>query len=280
MKKFLIVMIAVVMLFTFSGCSDVNFYSKSQLDKLVADYGTPQVKMTVEYNNDRSSTDSKGTNIKLELVYDLHLDKAPMTSINFIGLVTSGLYDNTVFSSKIGSTGIVAGNYSYNKDDKTYKTLTTDYTIKGEFLANDWILPDSEGNATVKKNSNLVHALGSLAMYHSGSVKNFDQASHAFYMTLSSTDVTRNGNYAVFATLSSCKVTYGTLESKVSTQIPADVLADFVYFTTLKTDPNVDGSTTNGASILEKVILISKVEMVGDKDYTKLLSSHNYKILA
>ena len=77
--------------------------------------------------------------MKYIITYDLLLDKTPITTINFINLVDSGFYTNTIMDSYTTSYNYyIAGRYVYNKEatDEKIKDNESGKTIIGEFKSN------------------------------------------------------------------------------------------------------------------------------------------------
>ncbi|MDD4290752.1 MAG: peptidylprolyl isomerase [Clostridia bacterium] len=205
MKKLALVIVLAAMfclVLTMSGCSD-NFKAflgiEDEFIEPDSSLPNPTANITFTY------TDDEGNAHSYVLTYELHYDKAPITVMNFIELAKSGFYDGTLVhrTASISSTAYSTFNYvemglyklyqasdeeTANKDLLEKKTI--DYMIKGEFKANDW-----------EKNT-LLHEFGALGMTRTSGADNFDTASASFYMCLS-TNETRNGNYALFATLTS-----------------------------------------------------------------------------
>lgn len=279
LRKFAIVFIAVVLLLTMTGCNSVGFLSEGQINKLVSEYGKPQVEMVVEYTLNEHTT-------RLEIVYNLEVEKAPITVANFINLVNKEYYNNVVFDSRISSTtnSWIAGRYLYkdgeDREYNYYQTEDVGYTILGEFYQNGWQLPVDEADKDNEEitDGNAKFSLFSLAMYHESSVASFDKASTAFFLTTSSTQTENYKNYAVFATLASISVYVDdVLHVENATEVPSSVLYDFnnnSAMSTTTTRKVVTGTDDEGneqttsRTMLRDPIVIKSITMVGDKDFT------------
>lgn len=280
LRKIALVFIAVVLLVSMTGCNSVSFLSAGQISNLVNEYGKPQAEMTVEYTLNEKTT-------RLVLVYNLEVEKAPITVANFINLVNDGYYDNVVFDSRISSStnSWIAGRYTYNPDEDLeynyYKTKDVGYTILGEFYQNGWELPVDEADKDNEEitDGNAKFSLFSLAMYHESSVSSFDKASTAFFMTTSSTQTENYKNYAVFATLASISVYVDDVALvENATEIPASVLYDFnnnssmTTTTTRKVVVETDdegNEVTESRTMFRDPVVIKSVKMLGDKDFSK-----------
>lgn len=279
LRKFAIVFIAVVLLLSMAGCNTVGFLSAGQINKLVSEYGKPQVEMVIEYTLNEQTT-------RLEIVYNLEVEKAPITVANFINLVNKEYYNNVVFDSRISSTtnSWIAGRYLYKDGEDLeynyYKTEDVGYTILGEFYQNGWELPVEESDKDNEEitDGNAKFSLFSLAMYHESSVASFDKASTAFFLTTSSTQTENYKNYAVFATLASISVYVDDVAVvEDATEVPASVLYDFnnnSAMSTTTTRKVVTGKDDEGneqttsRTMLRDPIVIKSITMVGDKDFT------------
>ena len=99
MKKLLVIALCLVMLFTFTACSGVQFLSKGAVNNLVKKYSEngklPQMEMTFSYETSKNSTP-----MQIKVVYELLLDKTPISVISFINLLNAGRYENCVVDSK------------------------------------------------------------------------------------------------------------------------------------------------------------------------------------
>lgn len=280
-KKIALIVLAVIMVLTFAGCGEAKFMSNSQVKELTNKYQAPQMQMTIEYVRNEKV-------VELQLTYDLLLDKAPITVVNFINLVNDGFYNakegeegavtSMVFDGRISSStnAWIAGRYTVTTKGttKTYAVATElDYTIKGEFVQNGWELPVAEGETDKDvTDGNAKFGLFSLAMYHQNNVDNFDAASSAFFLTTSSTQTESYKNYAVFATLASMTVVVDGVEvAKDVTEVPASVLDDFNSMTgTTSKTITIDEDNTETKSVLSNVIRIVEAKMLGTTDYSTL----------
>ncbi|MBR2974915.1 MAG: peptidylprolyl isomerase [Clostridia bacterium] len=281
-KKLALIVLAAIMVLTFTGCGEVKFLSNNQVKDLTDTYGTPQMQMTVEYVRNEKV-------VELTLTYDLLLDKAPITVVNFINLVNDGFYNaqegeegavtSMVFDGRISSStnAWVVGRYTLTTKGtaKTYALAPElDYTLKGEFVQNGWELPVAEGETDEEvTDSNAKIEMFSLAMYHQNKVENFDDASSAFFLTTSSTQMENYKNYAVFAKLATISVAVdGTNVVTDATEVPSMVLDDFnsMTGTTSKTITVDEEGTTETRSVLSNVIRIVEAKMLGTTDYSAL----------
>lgn len=142
MKKLLLIALCLVMIFTFCACSGTQFLSQSQVNKLVKKYAPdgklPQVEMTLSYKTPKNNTD-----VQIKVVYDLLLDKAPVSVISFINLLNDGRYDNVVVDSKT-SAYMSIGRYTYTVEEsessstRAYAFAKADKTFVGEFKNNNF----------------------------------------------------------------------------------------------------------------------------------------------
>lgn len=142
MKKALITVIAFLLLFSFCACSAGEFISASKLEKIKEKSGidaNPVATLTLRYTD--INEESSGEVYTVVIEYELLIDKAPITVINFMNLIQQGFYDNTVVDY-IGERYLIAGRYS-EEDDK-FITKESGYTIKGEFLANGFKVDESK----------------------------------------------------------------------------------------------------------------------------------------
>ena len=285
-KKIALIVLAVIMVLTFTGCGDAQFMSSKQVNELTTKYAAPQMQMTIEYVRNEKV-------VELQLTYDLLLDKAPITVVNFINLVKDGFYNavegeegavtSMVFDGRISSStnAWIAGRYTLTTKGttKTYAVATElDYTIKGEFVQNGWELPVAQDEADEKvTDGNAKIDMFSLAMYHQNKVENFDDASSAFFLTTSSTQKENYKNYAVFAKLAKITVVVDGAEvAKDVAEVPSSVLDDFnsMTGTTSKTITIDEDGATETRSVLSNVIRIVEVKMLGTADYSSLPTNY------
>ena len=97
MKKALITVIAFLLLFSFCACSAGEFISASKLEKIKEKSGidaNPVATLTLRYTD--INEESRGEVYTVVIEYELLIDKAPITVINFMNLIQQGFYDNTV----------------------------------------------------------------------------------------------------------------------------------------------------------------------------------------
>ena len=117
---------------------------------------------------------------------ELYYDKAPNTVRNFISLVESGYYDNTVIPRIAKGFVVQAGR---NEDKKL------DYTIKGEFANNGFKrndLSNTRGTIAMARNSSNV-----------GTIKAENSAASEFFINVANNSAKLDGNYAVFGKVTS-----------------------------------------------------------------------------
>lgn len=180
MKKLLVIALCLVMLFTFSACTGAQFLSQAKVNRLVEKYSEndklPQVEMVLSYKTSKNATP-----MKIKVVYELLLDKTPVSVISFINLINAGRYTNAVVDSKTSSyMGI--GRFTYEQqtqgndesNDKPTGTLAPDAkrlylmaktygTFAGEFKNNNF---KPYGKAVEGDDGFTKFEMFSLAMYH------------------------------------------------------------------------------------------------------------------
>ncbi len=272
MKKVLIVSLCILMLFTCVACTPNGFMSKSQTKKVYNEFGRPQAKMTINYKigNDE---------VKVEAVYDLLLDKTPITVINFINLVNDGFYNDSI-SDKYNSTYhyLTIGKYTYEKesadsDAYRYYYNKSGKTFVGEFASNKYPEPKlNEGGYSE-------FSLFSLAMYYenigdsSKSADYFNSANGTLILATADKDKLLNSeNCAVFAKLNSVSVSYnGKDPINYGDKAPATIISHLTSFTstTSRTVYNKDNTIGDSISIMSTRVMFN-IEMLGDKDWSKL----------
>lgn len=190
MKKLLLLAMTFVMMFSFTACSGGSFLSEKDILNVTTN---PEVTITLEYDLD----DGQGTR-EVELVFELFYNKAPSTVANFIKLADEHYYDGKIIDYANIESGagdlsyISGGRYELGEDGKIVDDKKN-YSIKGEFIANQW------------KTNDLTHEYGSLVMDRDfGAGEAFDTASTRFYITLNES-VKRDRNYCVFGKIKSSK---------------------------------------------------------------------------
>ena len=219
MKKLLVIALCLVMLFTFTACSSHQFLSNSKVNNLVKKYSEngqlPQMEMTLTYKTNKNSTP-----MQVKVVYELLLDKTPISVISFINLLNSGRYENVVVDSR-SSSQLTIGRFTYTEstpeDDstdvkRTYSMVESLGTFAGEFKNNNFkpYGKTAEGDDGFTK-----FEMFSLAMYHDvANIKSNDKDQQAEYKRaynsadgrlILSLGTTQNGDapsykdYAVFA---------------------------------------------------------------------------------
>lgn len=178
MKKLLVIALCIVMLFTFTACSGTQFLSQSKVNDLVSKYSEdgklPQMEMTLSYKTNKNSKD-----MKVKVVYELLLDKAPISVISFINLLNEGRYNNVVVDTK-SATQMTIGRFTYTEqtaddsaDDsqseqqasatRTYTFASASSTFVGEFKNNNF---KPYGKAVEGDDGYTKFEMFALAMYH------------------------------------------------------------------------------------------------------------------
>ena len=231
MKKLLVIALCLVMLFTFTACSSYQFLSNSKVKSLVKKYSEngklPQVEMTLSYKTSKNSTP-----MQIKVVYELLLDKTPISVISFINLLNEGRYDNIVVDSK-STNHLSIGRFTYmaptsddsSSDQRAVSGITPDKqeerlylfaknygTFAGEFKNNNF---KPYGKAAEGDDGFTKFDMFSLAMYHDvANSKSNDKDQQAEYKRaynsadgrlMLSLGTTQNGDapsykdYAVFA---------------------------------------------------------------------------------
>lgn len=269
--KLLAIMMCAVLLVSLTACN--GFMSKSQLQKVVKEFGTPQAEMTLTF-----ATSSH--NYKYVIVYDLQLEKTPITTINFINLVNDGFYKDAIFDSYNSTNNFfLAGRYTYRKDNDSDKAKgaenTSGLTMVGEFKSNNYAEP---------KGGYEQFSLFSLAMYHENDAESVDSANGALiFSTASSSSEIKNplnyANYAVFAKMNSLKV-YEGAEEKLIYQTEGDKIAsDYWMLITSQTSTiTYSMSLANGDSKNVTILgrnsaprFVFSIRMLGENiDWSKL----------
>jgi len=252
------------MLFSLASCAG-GFMSRVKVNSLVKKYGTPQAEITFDYtyNNDK---------MKVVYVYDLLLDKTPVTVINFINLAESG-YFNDVIINRYNSTYayLQFGEYVYraeSSESDTYKYYENKKvpSIVGEFATNKYPEPKG-GYAEFPKLA--------LAMYHDEGTKYNDTASGSVIMRLppqgSDSETLSYKNYAVFAYINSLSVSInGKDPVNYKNNMPAYLREQLAKTnTTQRTVYTADGTDSNKLSLYATNIAVS-VKILGDHDWSKL----------
>ncbi|MBQ9125855.1 MAG: hypothetical protein IJY13_04265, partial [Clostridia bacterium] len=225
MKKLLVIALCLVMLLTFTACSSYQFLSNSKVNNLVEKYSEngklPQMEMTFSYETSKNSTP-----MQIKVVYELLLDKAPISVISFINLLNDGRYNNVVVDSK-SSNQLSIGRFTYteptsDKDENSkpteisknrlYLFAKADATFAGEFKNNNF---KPYGKVAEGDDGFTKFEMFSLAMYHeTANSKSNDKEQQAEYKRaynsangrlILSLGTTQNGDapsykdYAVFA---------------------------------------------------------------------------------
>ena len=271
MKKVLVILLLAVMLVSVCACSYVpstRFLSRSQLNSLLKEYGTPQAELTIKYtiNND---------DYEIKVTYNLLLSQTPLAVIRFIQLANDGAYNDTVIDTFNSTYNyMIMGRYIY-KDSVVsegkknwYVNNALDVTFKGEFKSNGYSEP-SGGYAQFKNFS--------LAMFHDESTaedNNFDTANGALILAVDSNTLNSN-NYAVFAELAS--MTYSVNGGKPITRVGkvdsdiCKILKGFTSKTGIRTvyTDETETDTIPSFTMMNQIVTI-QVKILGDHDWSKL----------
>lgn len=268
MKKVLVVLMAALLLVSLCACTTVpstRFMSRTQVNSLVKEYGTPQAEVTLNYktgNND----------IEVKIVYNLLLEQTPIAVTRFIQLANEGFYNDTLIDTYNSTYRyMIMGRYAYRQselqeDKSLYFQNKSDVTFKGEFKSNKYSEP-SKGYAQF--------SIFSLAMYHddaNSDIENFDKASGTLILALANQTLNPD-NYAVFAEMAymTYKINDGEFKNQNS-QVYPDVLSNLKSFTS-KTSRNVydDASEEHYTSIsIMSTRVTLQVKILGDNDWSKL----------
>lgn len=280
MKKFLVVLVLVLVLVTTCACTYVpstRFMSRSQVNSLVKEYGTPQAELTLSYELKDNGTTKK---FEIKLTYDLLLSQAPMSVIRFIQLAESGAYDNTVIDTYNTSSNcyyMIMGRYLYeesaleeNAGKKNYYVNNAlDTTFKGEFASNKYKEP-SNGYAQF--------SLFSLAMYHDNYVSedetNFDTANGTLILAMSTTQTLNSNNYAVFATPVHMVYKVNDTVLHNGKGMDSDARTNLAGFTTKSSSKTIytdksENDKLPSTTIVSQLVTL-QVKILGDKDWSKL----------
>lgn len=264
MKKILIIVMCVVLLVCLVSCNGAGFMSASRVKKAVADFGTPQAEMTLEFTTNNKK-------MKYVITYDLLLDKTPITTINFINLVESGFYTNAIMDSYNSSQNYyTAGRFVYDKDAATDEKIRDNESGKkfiGEFKTNNYSEPEG-GYAQF--------SMFSLAMYHDGKGESFNDGNGTLIFTTSESSTLKASNYAVFAKVNKLEIYQG--DDLLNTYEGGKISSMYLdQMTKLTGKPNM--KVLNSANVARDVSILGlsgtpyfvfSIKMLGDKDWTKL----------
>ena len=275
MKKVLVALLLILMLFTVCACTYVpstSFLSHSKQNALVKTYGTPQAVVTLTYSR------SGGSDREVRVTYDLLLNQTPLAVIRFIQLANEGVYNNTLIDTYDSSYRyMIMGRYAALQETEgstayTYYNRTSDVTFAGEFKTNGYKEPEG-GYAQFSTLS--------LAMYHEATKdsSSFDAANGTLILALDRVSLNAN-NYAVFATMNTFEYRYGGTGDFIKrSKVDADILADLVSFTSTTSrdvytvyDDDTKGSSTSIRMMNARVFI--QVEIIGAEgksaDWSKL----------
>ena len=275
MKKILVILVLVIVLFSVCACSYVpstRFMSRSQVNSLVKQYPNPQAEMTLSYENDNYGVKQKFT---IVITYDLLLDQAPLAVIRFIKLANDGAYDGTIIDTYNSSTNyMLLGRYFYEGNEKfCYPNNNLNVRFKGEFASNNYREPDN-GFAEFKSFS--------LAMYHDDYIDeknaNFDTANGALILA-TNTKTLNYKNYAVFAHLASMTYTVsdksGDKTLYQGSKVDSDARTNLVTLADTRTSSRKIYSDVNKEKELPSFSMVNtiitvQIRMLGDYDWSKL----------
>lgn len=250
-----------VMLFALCACNQQGFLSKAQANRLYKTYGRPEAEMTIKYKKN-------SVNYEIRVVYSLLLDKTPIAVTNFINLVNSGAYDNSIVDSYKSSYHYVTmGKYKYEDDRYYNNTLAKEFV--GEFESNGYREPD-DGYSKF--------SILSLAMYHdeSSDDRYFNTANGALILATSDSTLNAN-NYAVFAEMKS--LTFVVTDDNGSRilaenvkRVPDDVRKHLESFSTASQTiyESKESETSHSISIISTVVSLTVKMVDADTDWSKL----------
>ena len=263
MKKVLIAVICCVLLVCLVSCNGIGFMSDPQVKRVVAEFGTPQAEMTLEFK-------SSNKNMKYIITYDLLLDKTPITTINFINLVDSGFYTNTIMDSYTTSYNYyIAGRYVYNKEatDEKIKDNESGKTFIGEFKSNNYGEPNG-GYAQF--------SMFSLAMYHDSKGDAFNDGNGTLIFSTSDSVTLNSNNYAVFAKMNKIQIYQD--DNLLSTYTDGKINGMYLdLMTKLTGRPTMKVVNSANETRNEQILgsgttpyFVFSIKMLGDKDWSKL----------
>lgn len=223
MKKSIVSKIAVLVcglsvLFSVAGCTNEN--ANFMTDEEIAAYKSVYEQgltgsMTLEFV--REFNEQADVKFRANIKFNLSYTDAPITVTNFVNLVQSGFYnapadekDNPLTLESIGSDYAVFGSKKYQivynedgeeeKDDEgetlyEYKSVETEYTIKGEFKANGW------------KNNTIDFTKGNVLFMNMADTTKYDSAFCQFGITTGAlASDTMKGSYAAFGWVTDTEV--------------------------------------------------------------------------
>lgn len=271
--RFLALVMCATLLISLVACNGPRFMSSSKVKKLVQEFGLLQAEMTLSFS-------SNNKKMKYVITYDLLLDKAPITVINFINLVNEGHYNDAILDS-FNSSGsyYTGGRYAYRADDEDKKKVLENNSgiqIPGEFKSNGYNEPEG-GYAEF-----FVFAL---AMNHTleqgkDNSENFNDANGALIFSVASTEsgkALNYTNYAVFAKMSSISIYSGDDETPIATYDDKIGSTYLKQFTDLTSTTSCTVTTGSGDSKSVQILgssqvprFIFNIRMLGDKDWSKL----------
>ncbi|MCH5159836.1 MAG: peptidylprolyl isomerase [Clostridiales bacterium] len=264
MKKILVALLMVVLLFSLCACgvNSNSFMSRSQVNSLSKEFSGVQAVLTLTY-------ESNGKTIDMKVTYDLLLDQAPIAVTRFIQIANDGGYDGTrVDTYNSTYKYVVMGRYGQKDDSdgkkKYYDFRSHDVTFAGEFKQNGYRAP---------KGGYAEFELYSLAMYHVNEGEEFNSANGAFILDLSGEDSGLNSaNYAVFAKFASMTIlTDGEVTTQPTTSKRPQLSDKLVRLTstTSRTVYDAHGENPTSIKIASNEVTVT-VEILGDYDWSKL----------
>lgn len=261
MKKITIVLsvvLCLIMLLTVCACTPNGFVSNSQRNSLYKEYNRPEAQMTLTLK--KGSTD-----YKIEIVYSLLMDKTPVSVINFIKLVNSGAYENSIIDSYNSNYNyMVLGRYKY-EEEKYFNNTDLAVSFAGEFESNGYSKPDGGYSE---------FSMFSLAMYHENTMddSSFNSANGTLILA-TDTQTLNPANYAVFAELKSIKFFVNGVDQNVpSTKVNSDIYRLLTKISTTTKDTvyeSKNSDISHSVSMLSTVVSVN-VTMLGNTDWSKL----------
>lgn len=198
MKKkltiFVSLILVLVLMFSLSACTEVEYGSKVQRMKMVLTY-----------------TDAEGTEVERNVTIKLYKNLAPLTVEHFIKLAEEGYYDGTVVSN-LQSNWFEFGGYKYDENGKLAACDQDVSTVTGEFSLNGWL------NNPLKSSN-----VGALVMKRNYSL---DTDTKSAYDTAKSTVIVTLGSVSRFKTTEYCY--FGLIDNEAESYTVTDSTSDSV----------------------------------------------------
>lgn len=217
--KFSLFACVLMMLFTAAACSNENreFMTEEEMQAYRSVYesgltGTIKLAFVREFETQAD------VNFEAEVKFELSYSDAPITVTNFVNLVKEGFYnsptgekENPLTMESIGSDYALFGSKKFQIvydedgneeiDEETgntlyeYKSIDTEYTIRGEFKSNGW------------KTNTIDFTKGNVLFMYLSDTTDYDSAFCQFGITTgNSSSDTMKGNYAAFGRVVSTSV--------------------------------------------------------------------------